>query len=68
MLTCSMMVDSRQQRIGVANKDNIHQGLRTLALYPFTRRLGMTVEGFDDLIGRACMEAADPRLKAYFPL
>ena len=60
--------DARQQRIGRSNKDNVHQALRTLSLYPFTMLLGMNIEEFNDLIVRAREEAVDPRLKAYFPL
>ena len=63
-----MRADTRQQRIGRSNKDNIYQALRALALYPFTGLLDMSIETFDDLISRAREEAADPRLKAYFPL
>ncbi len=63
-----MVVDSRQQLIGNANKENIQQALRTLAIFPFTRRLGMTMEEADILVGRARTDAANTSLKAYFPL
>ncbi len=54
--------------IGNANKDNVQQALRTLAVFPFTRRLGMTMEEVDLLVDRARADAANPSLKAYFPL
>ena len=64
----SMFVDPRQRLIGNANKENVQQALRTLALLPFTRRLGMTMQEVDSLVSRARSDAANPSLKAYFPL
>ncbi|KAJ5124011.1 uncharacterized protein N7515_007836, partial [Penicillium bovifimosum] len=60
--------DPRMQEIGRHNRGNIHQLLRSLALYPLTQRLHMSAAAFDSLINEAQQEAADPRLKAYFPL
>ena len=61
-------VDPRQRLIGNVNKENIQQALRTLAIYPFTRFLGMTMEEVDSLVDRARADAANQDLKAYFPL
>ena len=60
--------DPRQRRIGNANKENVQQALSALALYPFTRRLGMTANAVNDLVDKARADAANPNLKAYFPL
>ena len=60
--------DARQRRIGNAYKENVEQTLMTLALYPFIQRLGMTIEALNDLVTRAREDAANPSLKAYFPL
>lgn len=54
--------------IGNANKENVQQTLRTLAVFPFTRRLGMTIGDVDLLVDRARADAVNPSLKAYFPL
>lgn len=50
------------------NRENVRRLLSSLALYPFTQRMGMTLEAFQALIAQARTEAADPSLKAYFPL
>ena len=63
-----MLIDERQRRIGNANRDTIHQTLRNLAIFPFTRRLGMRVEEVLELVSRASEDAANPDLKSYFPL
>ncbi|KAJ5334059.1 uncharacterized protein N7506_007842 [Penicillium brevicompactum] len=60
--------DPRMREIGGSNCDNIKQLLQSLALYPLTQRLHMSPEGFASLVSQAQQEAADPRLKAYFPL
>lgn len=60
--------DPRMREIGGSNCDNIKQLLQSLALYPLTQRLHMSPEGFSSLVSQAQQEAADPRLKAYFPL
>ncbi|KAJ5974419.1 hypothetical protein N7481_011629 [Penicillium waksmanii] len=54
--------------IGQANSGNIQKLLRSLALYPLTKRLHMSIENFDTLVEQAQEEAKDPSLKAYFPL
>ncbi|KAJ5081781.1 hypothetical protein NUU61_010045 [Penicillium alfredii] len=60
--------DPRMRDIGRSNSDNIHQLLRSLALYPLIQRLHMSVENFDALVEEAQQEARDHSLKAYFPL
>lgn len=60
--------DARGRRIGCANRDIIQHCLGTLSLYPFTRILGMSIDAFDELVGRASAVAIDPSFKAYFPM
>ncbi|KAJ5739446.1 hypothetical protein N7533_012230 [Penicillium manginii] len=60
--------DQRTRDIGQANSGNIQKLLRSLALYPLTQRLHMSIENFDTLVEQAQQEAKDPSLKAYFPL
>ncbi|KAJ5407866.1 hypothetical protein N7509_001749 [Penicillium cosmopolitanum] len=60
--------DQRTRDIGQANSGNIQKLLRSLALYPLTKRLHMSIENFDTLVEQAQEEAKDPSLKAYFPL
>lgn len=63
-----MIVDPRQRQIGVANQEIVSQLLSTLAIYPFTNHLGMTIEEVDELVAEARDDAANLDLKAYFPL
>ena len=58
----------RDQEIGHLNRENVSKLLYSLALYPFTERLGMSMQQMMVLIAHARREAADPSLKAYFPL
>lgn len=60
--------DSRLRAIGQSNSENIQELLRSLALYPLTQRLHMSLNGFESLVERAQTEARDHSLKAYFPL
>ncbi|KUL83460.1 hypothetical protein ZTR_10930 [Talaromyces verruculosus] len=60
--------DPRSNQIGALNRSNIHQLLESLALYPLTHRLHMTLDDFDSLIQRARAEVDDHTLKVYFPL
>ncbi|KAL6717206.1 hypothetical protein ACLMJK_005121 [Lecanora helva] len=62
------VTDSRERRIGEENRDNIQQALSTLAIYPFTSRLGMSIQEVRALVASARVDAANPKLKAYFPL
>ena len=61
-------IDPKERRIGNAEQENIRQTLTNLAIFPFTRRLGMTIEDVHALVAGACIDAANPDLKAYFPL
>ena len=63
-----IFLDPKNRQIGEANLDNIHQALSTLAIFPFTSRLGMSIEAVRALVTSACVDAANPALKAYFPL
>lgn len=67
-LTLALFSDPKQRRIGNAKQENIRQALTTLAIFPFTRRLGLTIEEVHTLVAGACTDAANPGLKAYFPL
>ena len=60
--------DPRERRIGEQNRENIQQALSNLAIYPFTRRLGMSIQEVRALVASARVDAANPALKAYFPL
>ncbi|PLB47949.1 hypothetical protein P170DRAFT_476602 [Aspergillus steynii IBT 23096] len=65
---CAWSNDPRMQGIGEMNRGNIQKLLSTMALYPFTQKLNMPLDQFEDLIGRARQEADTAGLKAYFPL
>ncbi|KAM4060401.1 methyltransferase [Hirsutella rhossiliensis] len=65
---CAWPSETRERNIGAANSENVAQLLRSLALYPFTRLRGMSIEDFDSLVEQARREARDPSFKAYFPL
>ncbi|KAL9600330.1 MAG: hypothetical protein Q9219_003280 [cf. Caloplaca sp. 3 TL-2023] len=65
---CAWGTDARQRRIGDANKENARQLLSTLAIFPFTRKLGMSINDVNDLVNRARADAANVGLKPYFPL
>ncbi|KAE8377638.1 S-adenosyl-L-methionine-dependent methyltransferase [Aspergillus bertholletiae] len=60
--------DPRMRDIGTANRENIKKLLPALGLYPFTQRLRMDPEQFEEMIARAQQEADTHSLKAYFPL
>ncbi|KAI4288688.1 MAG: hypothetical protein L6R35_002055, partial [Caloplaca aegaea] len=60
--------DARQRRIGEANEGNTQELLNTLAIFPFTQRLGMSIDAVTDLVRRARHDAATAGLKPYFPL
>ena len=62
------ILDPRERQIGEANRDNVHHLLSNLAVYPFTERLGMSIDDVNALVDRARREAANPQLKPYFPL
>ncbi|KAL9124488.1 MAG: hypothetical protein Q9217_006184 [Psora testacea] len=58
----------RQRRIGTANSENIRGALSSLAIVPFTKRLGLSINVVNNLVERASDDAANPALKAYFPM
>lgn len=68
LLILRIKTDPRTRRIGNANRENIQQALSNLAIFPFTRRLGMAIQEVRSLVASACADAANPELKAYFPM
>jgi len=60
--------DPRERRIGEENRDNIQQALGNLVIFPFTQRLGMSIQDVRALVASARDDAANPELKPYFPL
>ncbi|KAG9235803.1 UMTA methyltransferase [Amylocarpus encephaloides] len=66
--TCAWPTDQRENAIGAANRENIQRMLFALAVYPFTERLGITIQDVQLLVAQARVEADNPSLKAYFPL
>ncbi|KAL0261718.1 hypothetical protein SLS55_003148 [Diplodia seriata] len=60
--------DPRLQWVGQQNLENVGAMLDSLAIWPFTTRMGWTKEQVTALTDRARSEAADPRLKLYIPL
>ncbi|KAK0650642.1 Secondary metabolism regulator laeA [Lasiodiplodia hormozganensis] len=60
--------DPRLQWVGQQNLENIGAMLDSLAIWPFTARMGWTKEQVATLTERARQEAADPLLKLYIPL
>lgn len=67
-LTGILVVDPRLQWVGQQNLENIGAMLDSLAIWPFTARMGWTKEQVATLTERARQEAADPLLKLYIPL
>ena len=59
---------TRDREIGNRNKENVSQLLYSQVLYPFTERLGMSMQELLVLVAHARHEAADVTLKPYFPL
>jgi len=66
--TCAWSNSARDNEIGLANRDNVHHFLSSLAVYPFTELLGMTLAEVQLLVAHARNEASHPSFKAYFPL
>lgn len=60
--------DARENEIGLLNRDNVQRFLSSMAIYPFTERLGMTIQDVQLLVAHARNEADHPAFKAYFPL
>ncbi|KAI1106954.1 S-adenosyl-L-methionine-dependent methyltransferase [Jackrogersella minutella] len=63
---CGWSDNQREFDIGVANQENVRLLLGSLALYPFTELLGMTITEFHVLVAQARAEASTPALKPYF--
>ncbi|KAF8849992.1 UMTA methyltransferase [Acephala macrosclerotiorum] len=66
--TCGWSTEQRDRDIGIANHENVHRLLSSLAIYPFTERLGMSIQDVHLLVAQARLEADEPGFKAYFPL
>ncbi|KAF2091998.1 S-adenosyl-L-methionine-dependent methyltransferase [Saccharata proteae CBS 121410] len=60
--------DPKMQYVGQQNLRNIGTMLDSLAIWPFTERMGWTKEQVAALSEKAREEAADPRLKLYIPM
>ncbi|KAI1409344.1 S-adenosyl-L-methionine-dependent methyltransferase [Hypoxylon sp. FL1857] len=60
---CGWSDSQREFDIGAANQENVRLLLGSLALYPFTELLGMTITEFHVLVAQARAEASNPALK-----
>ncbi|KAH6895804.1 S-adenosyl-L-methionine-dependent methyltransferase [Thelonectria olida] len=60
---CAWSNEARDYNIGWANNENVNQMLSSLALYPMTQFLGMSVTDFQLLVAQARSEAGNPALK-----
>ncbi|KAI8961675.1 S-adenosyl-L-methionine-dependent methyltransferase [Daldinia sp. FL1419] len=60
---CGWSDNQREFDIGVANQENVRLLLGSLALYPFTELLNMTITEFHVLVAQARAEACNPALK-----
>ncbi|KAI1823120.1 S-adenosyl-L-methionine-dependent methyltransferase [Xylaria intraflava] len=60
---CAWSTNQRDYNIGAANEENVRMLLSSIALYPFTRQLGMSITEFHVLVAKARAEAADPAVK-----
>ncbi|POS80570.1 hypothetical protein DHEL01_v201032 [Diaporthe helianthi] len=65
---CAWPEDAREKEVGSANRENMSHLLSSLAIYPFTERLGMSISEVQVLLAQARREAQSPSLKAYFPV
>ena len=68
MLISFFLIDAKERYIGNLNKEVASQLLKTLAIYPLTKRLGMSIEQVNELVARAQSDAANLSLRPYFPL
>ncbi|KAK0718240.1 S-adenosyl-L-methionine-dependent methyltransferase [Lasiosphaeria miniovina] len=55
--------DPQSNALGEANRPNVHRLLSSLAVYPFTQRLGMTIADVQLLVAQARSEADNPSFK-----
>ncbi|KAH9887101.1 hypothetical protein F4778DRAFT_786402 [Xylariomycetidae sp. FL2044] len=60
---CGWANNQREFDIGVANQENVRLLLSSLALYPFTQQIGMTITEFHVLVAQARAEASNTALK-----
>lgn len=58
----------KQARIGDMVQKHAKETMRSLAILPLTKILGMPITEVDDLIERAAADALDASLKPYFSL
>ena len=58
----------REQKIGEAHIESMKKTMRSINLFPFTHLLGKSIQELDELIAECCVEATDPKLKAYIPM
>lgn len=65
---CGWPDNPREKEIGTANRENTFHLLSSLAIYPLTERLGMSITDVQLLVAQARREALDPAFKAYFPV
>ncbi|CAG8958521.1 hypothetical protein HYFRA_00009836 [Hymenoscyphus fraxineus] len=65
--TCAWLTDERNNEIGAAMSENVQRMLSSLAVYPFTAKLGMTPEYVQDLVEQARAEARNPGYKVTTP-
>ncbi|KAI2635243.1 S-adenosyl-L-methionine-dependent methyltransferase [Xylaria nigripes] len=65
---CAWPNNQRDRDIGAANEENVRMLLSSLAIYPFTQYLGLSITEFHVLVAKARSEAANPAVKPYFPL
>ncbi|KAI3402125.1 hypothetical protein diail_54 [Diaporthe ilicicola] len=65
---CGWPDDVREKEVGTANRENMSHLLSSLAIYPFTERLDMSITEVQVLLAQARREAQDPGFKAYFPV
>ncbi|KAH8156500.1 hypothetical protein CIB48_g11743, partial [Xylaria polymorpha] len=55
--------NQRDYDIGAANQENVRMLLSSVAIYPFTHYLSMSITEFHVLVAKARTEAANPALK-----
>ncbi|KAK7704949.1 hypothetical protein SLS64_008297 [Diaporthe eres] len=65
---CGWPDDAREKEVGTANRENMSHLLSSLAIYPFTERLNMSITEAQVLLAQARRDAQNPSFKAYFPV
>lgn len=66
--TCAWSTDQRDNEIGQAFREVVQRFLSSMAIYPMTERLGMSIQDVHLLVAQARIEADNPAFRAYFPL